>query len=171
MGDLYRKLNQIGFTRESYGNALEIAQTHQHTVSIVNILVKLGNMSRDLGDIRQAVESYKEAASVAHDGNDLRGEAIAMSNLGDMYGMMGRNWQAVRSAEKGLKLAEKAGDDNSLMWTNYRLGMLHYKQEKWSKARPFIIKAEQLFAKARMQEMIEDTQRIRADLDRQEYGT
>ena len=56
------------------------------------------------------------------------------------------------------------------MWASYSYGRVLFDQEKWSKARPFIEEAEELFAKFHLQSQVEEMQRMRAELDRHQYS-
>ena len=168
--NLHHKWRQAGLARKVGQQALEVAQTHEDTQALGKVWNYLGDLEKKLGDIKQASEYYKEAVEVGEGSGDLEAQAMALSNLGMTYHVMGRKWQANRSVERAYKLAHRSEDEESLMWVSYRLGKILFDQEKWSKARPFIKEAEQLFAKFQMQKRVEEMQRIRAELDRHQYS-
>jgi tetratricopeptide (TPR) repeat protein len=169
--NLHYKSRQAGVARKVGQDALAIAQEHEEAAEIGKVWNYLGDLENRLGDTRQASEYYKEAVGVAERSGDVAAQALALSHLGLAYYVMGRRWQASRSVERAYKLARGAENEASLMWACYSQGKILYDQQKWSKARPFIEQAEQLFAKFQLQSQVEEMQRIRAELDRHQYSS
>ncbi len=70
----------------------------------------LGNVYRNLGEVRKAIEYYEKALKTAQEIGDKRGEGTWLGNLGIAYNDQGEGRKAIEYYEKALKIAQEIGD-------------------------------------------------------------
>ena len=76
----------------------------------MNALGNLGNVYRNLGEVRKAIEFYEQPLTIAREIGDRRGEGIALWNMALALEELGDRAQAIACAEASLKIREEIED-------------------------------------------------------------
>jgi len=95
----------------------------------LGLLLERGELLRDLGDLRGALESFQAAADGYERGDDRQGEALAKRQTADVLATQGNPAQALRILrQESLPVYEKLGDARSRTLATAKLGLLLLRQ-------------------------------------------
>ncbi|RMH02369.1 MAG: hypothetical protein D6706_00240 [Chloroflexi bacterium] len=153
LGGLNRKIKLFKNAEKAYQEYLRVAREVGDVMAEGDALNKLGEVKCDLRQENEAIDLYKEAQKLAQERKDLVAEAIALGNMGVAYQLLGKRRQAGRYADKGVKLAEKSRNEVGMAWAYYRAGWVLFRQEKWKKSLPYLMRAHKLFVRLGEDEM------------------
>lgn len=73
-------------------------------------LGNLGNVYRNLGEVKKAIEFYEKRIEIAREIGDRHGEGAALGNLGSAYYSLGEVQKAIELYEKALVSAREIGN-------------------------------------------------------------
>jgi tetratricopeptide (TPR) repeat protein len=166
LGDVYYKTRQTRLAQQFYEEWLELAQQEKDRAGQTEALVRLGRVSIENEDSRQAIELCKRALSLAEKIKNKRLQAMALGDLALAYQAAGKNWQANRTGERALKLADEVGIDESVAWAAFKYALIAHRQEKWSKALPPAKRAAALFTILNDKEMTKLSRKMVTNLER-----
>ncbi|HJQ35251.1 MAG TPA: tetratricopeptide repeat protein [Pyrinomonadaceae bacterium] len=72
--------------------------------------INLGNVYRNVGEVRRAIELYEQAFVIAREIGDRDGEGTTLGNLGSAYADLGETRRAIELYEQWLVIAREIGD-------------------------------------------------------------
>lgn len=168
LGKLYHyRLKQPRPAEEAYTECLEMAEIDGNYTLTGEMYNQLGELARDTGDPKKALEWYEKATKLAQERKDIAAEAITTSNMALAANDMGVwGWQAGRYADKAMKLAQKSQNSEAQALVNYRIALFFAKQEKWKYVREPAERAAQLFAVLKEEAMADKAHKLLADAER-----
>jgi len=110
LGDSFSEVGDIYSARESYEQALGLAQNTGDRHSEAMLLSRLGNAYNISEQPQQALSSYERALAIATQLQDLKLIGNILSSLGLVYKDIGEITRAIDSYEKALAVARQMAD-------------------------------------------------------------
>ncbi|PID85568.1 MAG: hypothetical protein CSA11_10490 [Chloroflexi bacterium] len=160
LGERYRKIKQLVPAYHSFEEYVSLMDRAGNQEAVVDGLNQMGNVSRDGHNVKNAIDLYKKALDIAQDNNDLVGESWTHGNLSIAYEQMGKQWQASRSGDKSVRLAQKSRKKKALARAHYHVALIAYRQGKWDKVLESAQIAQVLYASIGDEPMQEKSQRL-----------
>jgi len=111
--------------KEKYRKALALFADVGNNFKQVFTLIRLGNVSKNLGETNIALESYRRALELTRSSTDKRGEAIALHNIGTVYLDTGDYSQALNFFKAALPLRHEVKDEHGEASTWNNMGMVY----------------------------------------------
>jgi small subunit ribosomal protein S1 len=110
LGDSFSEVGDFHSARESYEQALGLAQNTGDRHSEATLLSRLGNAYSTSEQPQQALSSYERALVIAMQLQDLKLIGNTLSSLGLVYKDIGEITRAIDSYEKALTIARQMAD-------------------------------------------------------------
>lgn len=128
MGDLYGLQAEYPLALTLLKDALDIYHAH-HKTDIQDILSLLGQMSVQVGQLKEGLNYQLQAVRLAEQAKDSTGTAMALYNrLGYIYNSLNKLPESVSSYEKSLQIAKRNHDTSAILvlssniaWSNIRM--------------------------------------------------
>jgi tetratricopeptide (TPR) repeat protein len=121
-GDCLRMIGDFAAARESFANALSLAQQGGAEVEVADALMGLGLSARGLGEVEEAQGYLQRAKGIYEEWEDPEGEAYALWSLGGLWRIAGELRKAKQSFEEALSLSEGMGDPTGMAYALCGLG-------------------------------------------------
>ncbi len=86
--------------------AMEIAERHKDSVSLINVVNNLGTVEYDRKNYEKSLEYYRRAQKLYKDANDQEGQAIVLNNIGLIYLDKKQYDKALPNFKTALKIAQ-----------------------------------------------------------------
>jgi tetratricopeptide (TPR) repeat protein len=137
----------------------------------VETLDQLGDVFREMGEARQALDYYKEGLAAARNGRHEATQANSLSNIGLAYQDMDKKWQAIRNLEKGLAQAKKSRMSSAVAAASFKLASVLCQQGKWEKAEPHARLAGRLYAKLGDKQLCQRTSEMQTVIQKNKRKT
>ena len=100
--------------RRCYRAALTVSLPLTEKAPQILALRRIGRVSVNVGDLREAVSYYERSAELAHDSGDLHGEVVARTGVGNVRVWQGRWAEAKDCYDESLALAD-TGEPGSML--------------------------------------------------------
>lgn len=124
-----------------YRELIEFYETTQNEFNLSIILIDIGGLFSDHGDLQEAKVHFERALAIEKRRNDLTKIAIIIANLGNIYGAEGNYKKAMEYYEEAMKLARIQKNQREIAVNYGRMGFeyLNYVSETQPIAEEFRI--------------------------------
>ena len=119
---------------EKYHEALELYRRATDRKSEGNALNNIGEVYREMGEIRKALEKHSEALPIRQAAGDRLGEATTLNNLGLVYSSLGDNQKALEKYNEALPLWRAMGNRAEEGTTLINMGVAYQELGEMQKA-------------------------------------
>lgn len=146
-------------TEEIYRKLIQgLKWSPHHRSGLIEVLSSMGNIFNDLKKYRKSLECLQEALKLAYkqadynnySGNDLKTLSNILNNIGTAYIGTADYVKATAALQKAVKLLRKlvlldsSSNNIHLAFSLNQLGTIHWIQENYSKALPYLEEAREI---------------------------
>jgi len=124
--------------REKYRKALALFADVGNKFKQAYTLIRIGLISKNLGETTAALESYSQALDLVRSSADKQGEAIALHNIGTVFLETGDYPEALKFFNDALPLRRQVGDEEGESSTLNNTGMVYLNLGNRQKALEFL---------------------------------
>lgn len=121
-----------------YNIALEalerLNETKENINKRIDLLKKLGEMSFNLSEWKQALEYYKKAIKLCEDFDKYLDKAESLRKTGYILNRMGDWKQAAKNFNTGLSISQELEDELGMADSHRGLGYIHWRMGEYSEA-------------------------------------
>ncbi|VVB85162.1 Photosystem I assembly protein Ycf3 [uncultured archaeon] len=89
---------------------IDLRKGLENTYELNRIIVNIGHMYGDRGELDKAIEYFEMALEIAEELKDIRGKAARLNNIGSVYQDWGKPEQALEYYQKALEIDEELKD-------------------------------------------------------------
>jgi tetratricopeptide (TPR) repeat protein len=134
LGRCFHNLDRIHEAKDTYLEALEMAEGMGNSYLMSACLGNLGNAYRALGQFEKAISTYDRAMSIAQVIGHRRGEVTWLGNQGNTFRALGYYERACQILEQVIEKAQQLGDLRRQCFALGDLGHTYFSLGKFDSA-------------------------------------